>query len=144
MTTLNSSSSEKRVVKLDVVTSSEVKAIIYLSDLKGLSRAKDGNERSFIFIPNTTFQPSRQAVFYSTGLLKFKCSDYYKMLKKVDDLLMNTVKGMDQKLEELFGKGPSRQKNYRRGTPLGTIYIYAPDLISWFDGKNWHKLTLEE
>lgn len=142
MSTLDSSSSGKKVVKVKVIVSSEVRQVLYLSDL---SFYEDRKHSPILWVIKANKGGAPNAI-YSANLVKFTFSDVYRLIKKVDDLLMNTVRGMDSKLEELFGRGNNNPREYRpgRGTPMGTIHIYAPDLISWYDGKNWHKLTLDE
>lgn len=132
MTTSESSCSEPKKIKLSI--SSERYKCFYLQDLEIYERwknthgAKGGNAPSDI---------------HSEYLIDHTCWSYkeiYDMLLKVDSLLMESVRGLDYKLKSIFEPEADRRS---RSRTIGKIHAYSKDLISWYDGKNWNKLTMD-
>lgn len=65
--------------------------------------------------------------------------DIINLTEKVERLLLDNKNACEAKLKELFeDKKPSRN----RGLPLGTLSIFSRDLIAYYDGKSWNKVTI--
>jgi hypothetical protein len=134
MSTSESSCSGKKLV--NAIVSSEKKIVLYL---KNLQVYRDHASVGGYMLSHKQFSDdSSLEPVYSINLVAESYHYYYEVLSKVDKLLCNSVRGMDYKLSVLFEDPKIVSK--RSGTPVGTVHIYSQDLISWYDGKNWHKL----
>lgn len=69
-------------------------------------------------------------------------SDLILLIERINNILLHTEEGMSQALDRCFSdQAPSRG---RRGIPLGTLRVYSDELMCFWDGKNWRKITLAE
>lgn len=133
MTTSESSCSEPKKIKLSI--SSERYRCFYVQDLQIYERWKNtlGSKLS-----NTS---SERNSGYLIDHTYWSYKEIYDLLLKVDSLLMESVRGFDYKLKTLFEPEADRQS---RSRSIGKVHAYSKDLISWYDGKNWNKLTMDE
>lgn len=75
----------------------------------------------------------------SVSHLNYTFSDVAKILRKTEELALNTKEGMLNKIDELFSDEKLRARGPRRP---GSIRIYGNGLACYYTGKNWIKLNL--
>lgn len=61
----------------------------------------------------------------------------YELLHKALNIVKDTEEYTAYLLDETFGDG----KNKKYFTPPGTVRFYAKDLICFYTGKTWRKIT---
>ena len=134
MTTSESSYSDK----LTIITSSEVKLVLHLEDLPYFRRSEVNWSGKLYATYNAQKCPPKSV--FELSYFNLNSETRVKILERVDKLLFESARGMSYKLDQLFGDDVVKVTR-TRGTPPGTVHIYSKDLISWYDGKNWHKFT---
>jgi hypothetical protein len=132
MTTSESSCSELKKIKLSI--SSDKYKCFYVQDLRYHERLKN-TVGSSMCVGSPDYSSS-----FLIDHTSWSCKEVYDMLLKVDSLLMESVRGFDYKLKTLFEPEADRGS---RSRSIGKIHAYSKDLISWYDGKNWNKLTMD-
>ena len=65
-----------------------------------------------------------------------------RLVEKVKKLVLDTPEGAQYELEKLFLPGDKRQRKYW-GPPPGVIRVFSNELISYYTGKSWKKVTLD-
>lgn len=76
------------------------------------------------------------------GSLAIKYSDIVLLLERIEYILLSTPEGMSKSLNKSFGEEAGVRGS--RGMELGTMRIFSDELICFWNGKNWRKITLEE
>lgn len=80
----------------------------------------------------------RLSVLYFT---KFTGTEIIQMYEWVEKQLLNSVSGMEYKLNKMFdNNGAGKRKSY--GPHPGTIRVFSKELVSYYDGKNWKKVKV--
>jgi hypothetical protein len=85
-------------------------------------------------------QERPDSVFVETSsVCKITISEALALLAKVNEYLLTTEAGMSKFLEKNFS---AQAKVSRGGLEMGQIRIFSDDLICFYDGKNWRRVTL--
>lgn len=71
--------------------------------------------------------------------LTYTFSDVAKILRKTEELALNTREGILIKIDELFSDEKTKLRGPRRP---GSIRIYGNGLACYYTGKNWARLNL--
>lgn len=85
-------------------------------------------------------QERPDSVFVETSsVCEITISEALALLAKVNEYLLTTEAGMSKFLEKNFS---AQAKVSRGGLEMGQIRIFSDDLICFYDGKNWRRVTL--
>jgi len=70
--------------------------------------------------------------------IKITNQEAYELLRKAINIVKDTEEYVAYLLDDAFGDG----KDKKYSTPPGTVRFYAKDLICFYTGKTWRKITL--
>jgi hypothetical protein len=138
VTTLKNSCSRVRFV----VSSSFSKTIKLemLDEFKWLSENAP-DSLAFHMSPGNCREFDEEGVFLNElCMVRITNQQVYKILSRIDKLLLHTEKGIESKLGKLF-EPETRSKSGRwTGYGPGSVKIFSPTLMCWYDGRDWRKI----
>ena len=112
-----------------------------LQELKMLLEASKGSSlydfgnRNF---GNRFMVPQEPHTIWSTYTIRFTNAQIYKLLKKSIGIIENTEEYAEYLLNSVFVE--EKSKNY--SLPPGTLRLYSQELVCFYNGKTWRKISL--
>ncbi len=97
-------------------------------------KEKVDNASKYAIYPPPVFH--EKYVLYYT---RFTNQEVYNFLSKAVNIIKNTEEHMAYTLETLFC---SNKQSKPYAVPPGTIRIFSKDLVCFYNGKTWRKLSL--
>jgi hypothetical protein len=91
----------------------------------------------YTFFGKTVPEPPRSQEVWAIHKMTFNNLEVCNLLKKAINIVKDTEEYTSYLLNETFG---SKTKPY--SVPPGTLRFYSQDLICFYNGKTWRKITL--
>lgn len=126
---------------MKLIVSSDIYASIKPKQIHALKEKVDSVDRLSYYnftnhLSRKTFDYDlKEEVYYAAHLIRFTNMEVYDLLTKSIKIVENTEQYTEYILNDVFGEAKFVI------TPPGTIRFYAQDLVCFYNGKSWRKLS---